>query len=749
MTTYRTGNPIGSTDPRDLYDNAENLDEAVNTAGPQWVDRFGRFRLPLMEQERQFVSAQDRREGEFQVYQAVREQEFRTFIASSGYQFVGDYAPGIEITQYNQLIRDSNGEFWRVSGQVDLPYITTGAGVPEDDALVPAGDAVLRQDLAIGTAITVNRTLKQIVEQAYSLGAVTVAASNSSSDVKEYATYVCDGVDDHIQINTALANHPRVVLTDGTYFLGGTVQPQSNTALIGQGKERTKLELVTGLSTSGIAVVRNSNIDNVVLKGFTIDGNGDQQGFTGNMEGLRLSTGENFYISDVRVFNINHHALEISFGFKNAIFEDCEFDYCSGDTLEIEIAENVYFYRCKFSRAGGFPHPTYSAEDASHMEFEQRNKNIRFIDCKFDGTNNRSILFEVEGSEEPLMEDIYFTRCDFDNIRMLCHFSCPTNGVYFSDCRIKGNNAVGSVVFMHPEDAHDIVFRNCRISDFRETTRSTNGDLHVKLYDTDLINVGEVRTANLGDLKWDMRGGSISCNPDGVFSNGFFRINPASQSGFDNTVILEITLNDVEISDLTQPLFSAGVKYRFIANNLRLKNVLMTGSTINNAALLFNLPSAGYASDTDIYVDVKGFTIEGDAELGVAFGEILKENRSSGSVQIRLDSWDFQNTLIPFRGGDIVGMGSNLTVGSGLGFDAGSKNAGVATITNGTTEVLLNHADTFSFEVQDADIQVTPISSLGNATQFWARRFGTLSWRIYVDQDPGQDVQFSWRLMRF
>src|SRR5690554_3633101 len=61
---------------------------------------------------------------------------------------VPTYTSGLELTSYNQLIRDSNGEFWRVSGQVDLPYVTTGAGIPEDDALVPAGDAVLRQDLA-------------------------------------------------------------------------------------------------------------------------------------------------------------------------------------------------------------------------------------------------------------------------------------------------------------------------------------------------------------------------------------------------------------------------------------------------------------------------------------------------------------------------------------------------------------------------------------------------------------------------
>src|SRR5690625_2668068 len=138
MTTYNTGNPIGSKDPRDLYDNAENLDTAVNdTSRDTWSDRLGRNRKTWWGMEREFNADQDDRDA-----------RFNTFIASSGYQFLGDYAPGIEITEYNQILRDGDGEFWRLSGQVELPYTTTGAGLPEDDSLTPLGDAVLRQDLA-------------------------------------------------------------------------------------------------------------------------------------------------------------------------------------------------------------------------------------------------------------------------------------------------------------------------------------------------------------------------------------------------------------------------------------------------------------------------------------------------------------------------------------------------------------------------------------------------------------------------
>lgn len=137
MTTYNTGNQVPSTAVKDLYDNAENLDIAVNSQSQTWNDRLGVPRKTWAGMEYEFQSEQE-----------TRSERFNDFIASSGYQFIGDYAPGIEITEYNQLVRDSNGEFWRVSGQVDLPYVTTGAGVPEDDALAPMGDAVLRNDLA-------------------------------------------------------------------------------------------------------------------------------------------------------------------------------------------------------------------------------------------------------------------------------------------------------------------------------------------------------------------------------------------------------------------------------------------------------------------------------------------------------------------------------------------------------------------------------------------------------------------------
>jgi len=103
------------------------------------------------------------------------------------FSFLGDYGPGLVATSYNQVVRDSNGEFWRVSGKVDLPYITTGTGLPEGDAFVPAGDVVLRQDLAspFGAAMVGNAVM-----------------------------YV-DSIPDLLALNTATLEDGRVVITRG------------------------------------------------------------------------------------------------------------------------------------------------------------------------------------------------------------------------------------------------------------------------------------------------------------------------------------------------------------------------------------------------------------------------------------------------------------------------------------------------------------------------------------------------------
>lgn len=136
---YNTGNPVepnGSSDPRDLFDNSANLDRAVNGYAPTWIDRKGRNRKSLAGMELEFDQSQ-----------AIRDEQFQQFLISSGYQDLGDYGPGILITARNQILR-KDGEYYRISAAVEVPYTTTGVWFDEASKFVSVGDAALRQELA-------------------------------------------------------------------------------------------------------------------------------------------------------------------------------------------------------------------------------------------------------------------------------------------------------------------------------------------------------------------------------------------------------------------------------------------------------------------------------------------------------------------------------------------------------------------------------------------------------------------------
>jgi len=129
-------------DPKDLFDNAQNLDFAVNDITKAfWKDRFGRSR-PTMFGIEQAFSAQ----------LLSQQQRFDNFIQSSGYKVIGDYTAGpLTITEYNQLIRYQN-EFYKLTAATPLDFTTTGNDATSwanDSAhFVSVGDAALRQQLA-------------------------------------------------------------------------------------------------------------------------------------------------------------------------------------------------------------------------------------------------------------------------------------------------------------------------------------------------------------------------------------------------------------------------------------------------------------------------------------------------------------------------------------------------------------------------------------------------------------------------
>lgn len=131
---YNTGNPVepnGSSDPRDLFDNAGNLDLAVNGQAVSWTDRTGKSRKSF----------------------AGMEADFQTALANTGYIYVGPYAAGLSLTLPNEVF-DRAGEFWRAKPGVTLPLTLTGTWATDQNNVVSVGDAALRSELAAITGTT-------------------------------------------------------------------------------------------------------------------------------------------------------------------------------------------------------------------------------------------------------------------------------------------------------------------------------------------------------------------------------------------------------------------------------------------------------------------------------------------------------------------------------------------------------------------------------------------------------------------
>lgn len=141
---YNTGNAPGSTNPKDLIDNAEDLDLLMTDEATSQPNRLG---VPLKSwkgMEAEHNADQARREGEFDVAQAERVVEFNEFLSNSGYETPVDYVPGISITRTTQQVRYLS-ELYRPKEGV-LPFVT-GASF-DTTKWISNGDNSLRQELA-------------------------------------------------------------------------------------------------------------------------------------------------------------------------------------------------------------------------------------------------------------------------------------------------------------------------------------------------------------------------------------------------------------------------------------------------------------------------------------------------------------------------------------------------------------------------------------------------------------------------
>lgn len=171
MTTYNTGNPLGSAAAKDIYDNAENFDHLSNDqVNEAWPDRFGVPRLTWHGME-------------------MRYQEKLT---SMGWSLIDSFQNGTTLTRTDQALRwalpDGDGEYYRWDGVLpknvpvnSTPETTGGIGT---GTWLSVGDAALRSQLAkTGGVNLVNGALHGAMDSDPNIG---FKITTSSGELYEY-----------------------------------------------------------------------------------------------------------------------------------------------------------------------------------------------------------------------------------------------------------------------------------------------------------------------------------------------------------------------------------------------------------------------------------------------------------------------------------------------------------------------------------------------------------------------------------
>lgn len=165
--SYNTRNPIGSTDPRDLSDNAKCLDSFANGPEPIYTDRLGANRKSIpgmiaefdtcqLQRGEAFHSAQTNRESAFDAAQLARDTEFsddqdnreaqfNSFIDASGYEPSIAYASGILLDRTTKTVAYLGNEYRAKSSFIPM---TTTSWATDEAKLKLIGDDSLRQNLA-------------------------------------------------------------------------------------------------------------------------------------------------------------------------------------------------------------------------------------------------------------------------------------------------------------------------------------------------------------------------------------------------------------------------------------------------------------------------------------------------------------------------------------------------------------------------------------------------------------------------
>lgn len=377
MTTYNTGNPIGSTDARDLYDNAQNLDKFANGTAASYTDRLGVSRRSLAGID----SAAD------------------NVLNSIGYAVPVAYASGISLTLTSQTV-EYNGVVYAPLSSA-LPFTTSSWGT--DSAkfrAVQVTDADLITYTPAGTGAVATTVQSKLLEtvSVKDFGAVGDGVTDDTAAIQAAFTYA------------ATFEHARVQFAPGTRCkcTSGLTIDVSRVGIDGNG-----------------AMLDFSSVTSVTALSFT------QSNADANIRTLynHVNSIDNLLFNGPGANQANAVAVAFNDAALPNTLAGGSFNHCGFLNWGIDVAHQNgafcwTFNKCAFTVTSGTP-TTYSITFPTLTNNGERNM---FIDCFW--YNRRNVMDCSNGNSSTM-----FIGCSVDGAGRA--FTITAGHVYVVGCHIE------------------------------------------------------------------------------------------------------------------------------------------------------------------------------------------------------------------------------------------------------------------------------------------------------------------------
>ncbi len=636
------------------------------------------------------------------------------------------------------LAGDVAGEF-TYTGKVGniLKGVTALPGTPAATTW-PAGTFAFRGIAAYD--------LNAIHENMVRTATYVVAASDAPAHVKRQADYVCDGVDDHVEIQAAidsLSNGGNIIITQGTYTIS---------------------DILTLSSMSDITITGVGNP--------TINRNYTGEIASHNVHTIKLTKCNRISIQGIKFTQTDAHTGEIIRirGSDSITVENCVFDGCyngvrtmaySGDNTKctnVTISKNhiLNYKYCGIGLSDGSEYITVShntIHDGNNPDGEllyaiatsTMGASVRDLPGCHHVTITDNVIYnhtmhnaiDVHGGDDFVITGNILTNIAGDGI--FCHNVSPRDETSLPssdfDCKnwIISHNIISTAAtgISITSDHVASTLSNVTICDNCISNVTSKGILVECVENAHLRNVAiENNTirGHVGEYPYGygifagsnktgatcenitVRGNIIDdTDSDTPFENGI-----QVYTG-DNVCVADNIVNGSRYGIYVQDRATSSGP-TVVVNNV-ISNATFSGCRVNNL-------TSGCGSKL----------IYGNVIRNCSYGIYTYCEVETSDIVIKDNT--LENCTYPIYNRST--LGGIPTISLNTGYVTESK--GTATLANATTSITVAHG----CSATPTNITVTP-GSIGNATKWYVDTIGATTFTIHVDQDPGADITFYWR----